>query len=61
MNLSARLARLERLRPVARYDPSKPMVIVLRPGDPDPEPFTGEGFGPLIINCRNAGKPNEQP
>ena len=59
MNLSGRLERLERLQPFAGYDPSRPLVIVLRPGDPYPEPFT-DGPGPLIL-IRGPGKPNEQP
>jgi hypothetical protein len=57
--IDARIERLEQSRPFTRYDPSKPMVIVLRPGDPDPEPVT-DGPGPLILIC-GPGKPNEQP
>jgi len=54
--LEQRLERLERQRPFDKYDASKPMVIVLHPGDSDPEPIPGAGVGPLVIDCRNAGQ-----
>jgi hypothetical protein len=54
--IEQRLERLERLQSVAGFDPSRPMVIVLHPGDSDPEPIPGAGVGPLVIDCRNAGQ-----
>jgi len=55
-SIEKRIERLEKPAPFAGYDPSRPMVIVLRDGDPDYEPLAGDGPGPLVIDCRQSGR-----
>jgi hypothetical protein len=53
-DLERRVAKLEEIaRNRGGLDPSWPLVVILRPGDPDPE--IPEGCRPLVIDCRNGG------
>jgi hypothetical protein len=51
-SLSARLVRLEdAARRRSRREVGYHLVLILRPGDPDPE--IPEGCRPLVIDCRD--------
>jgi len=52
-DLERRIAKLEEIaRTRGGLDPSIRLVVILRPGDPDPE--LPEGSRPLIIDCRHS-------
>ncbi len=52
MSLEGRIATLEEAsRRRARREVGYQLVLILRPGDPDPE--IPEGCRPLVIDCRD--------
>lgn len=57
-DLERRVAKLEEIaRNREGLDPSCRLVVILRPGDPDPE--IPEGCRPLVIDCRH-GEPEPE-